>query len=233
MLDLEMPLKHEIAVYVETGAKRVFASAVEWPGWSRGAKDEHAALQALAAYGSRYAGVVGRVFTGAVPADPSAFEVVKRLRGNSGTDFGVPTLGIPADTKPIDDVELDRLEKILRASWGAFDKAARAARGHTLRKGPRGGGRDLEKIAAHVFEAEEAYIVQLGASRPKPTDQPVAPRVARLRTAILDALRARAQGLPIADPSRAKTLWTPRYFVRRAAWHVLDHTWEIEDRVSG
>ena len=24
---------------------------------------------------------------------------------------------------------------------------------------------------------------------------------------------------------------TPRYFVRRLAWHDLDHAWEIEDRV--
>jgi hypothetical protein len=25
--------------------------------------------------------------------------------------------------------------------------------------------------------------------------------------------------------------WTPRYFVRRMAWHELDHAWEIEARV--
>ena len=25
----------------------------------------------------------------------------------------------------------------------------------------------------------------------------------------------------------------PRYFVRRAAWHVLDHAWELEDRAGG
>ena len=24
----------------------------------------------------------------------------------------------------------------------------------------------------------------------------------------------------------------PRYFVRRLAWHVLDHVWEIEDRLT-
>ena len=24
--------------------------------------------------------------------------------------------------------------------------------------------------------------------------------------------------------------WTARYFLRRAAWHVLDHVWEIEDK---
>jgi hypothetical protein len=26
-------------------------------------------------------------------------------------------------------------------------------------------------------------------------------------------------------------IWPPRYFVRRVAWHVLDHAWEIEDRI--
>jgi len=26
--------------------------------------------------------------------------------------------------------------------------------------------------------------------------------------------------------------WTPQYFVRREAWHALDHTWEIEDRLK-
>ncbi len=26
-------------------------------------------------------------------------------------------------------------------------------------------------------------------------------------------------------------LWTARSFVRRVAWHTLDHTWEIEDRI--
>ncbi len=34
------------------------------------------------------------------------------------------------------------------ASWTAFDATAEAAAGHELRKGPRGGGRDLDKIVA-------------------------------------------------------------------------------------
>ena len=31
---------------------------------------------------------------------------------------------------------------------------------------------------------------------------------------------------------RGGVLWKPRYFVRRAAWHALDHAWEIEDRLE-
>ena len=46
-----------IPVYLEVGEKRVFASAVDWPGWTRSGKDEDAALEKLAAYASRYAAV--------------------------------------------------------------------------------------------------------------------------------------------------------------------------------
>jgi hypothetical protein len=29
-----------------------------------------------------------------------------------------------------------------------------------------------------------------------------------------------------------KKTWSPRYYVRRAAWYALDHAWEIEDRAK-
>lgn len=220
-----------IHVYLELGMKRTFASAVEWPGWSRGARDADGALQALAAYGPRYAAVVQSAAPAfAAPADSASFKVVARLPGNSGTDFGVPTLGLPADARPMDEAELDRLVRILRACWAAFGRAARAAEGAELRKGPRGGGRDLEKLAAHVVEAEESYLSQLGARPPKMASADAARKAAPLREAIVEALRARARALPVAEPNRVKKLWTPRYFARRAAWHVLDHAWEIEDR---
>ena len=42
---------------------------------------------------------------------------------------------------------------------------------------------------------------------------------------------AASDEMPAAGPRGGK-LWTPRYFVRRAAWHILDHAWEIEDRIQ-
>ena len=42
-------------VYIEVGNKRAFASAADWPGWSRSGKDEASALDNLAAYALRYA----------------------------------------------------------------------------------------------------------------------------------------------------------------------------------
>ncbi len=186
----------------------------------------------MAAYGDRYAAVVapaGLKLT--PPKDVSGFRITKRVKGNATTEFGAPAIGLPSDGAPLAKAELQRLERILVASWNALDRAAKSARGKELRKGPRGGGRDLDKIAEHVAGAEEMYLVKLGARAPKGAGDR-ARRLAELRAAILTALRARALGLPIAEPSRATTLWTPRHFARRAAWHVLDHTWEIEDRAK-
>jgi hypothetical protein len=40
-------------IYLEVGSKRVFAVAMERPGWCRSGRDEDAALKALVAYGPR------------------------------------------------------------------------------------------------------------------------------------------------------------------------------------
>ncbi|MEP6695142.1 MAG: hypothetical protein ABJB39_10910, partial [Chloroflexota bacterium] len=72
-------------------------------------------------------------------------------------------------------------------------------------------------------------LTALGARAPKATAATTT-RTALQRDAVVAALRARAKGLPVADPSKTKKLWAPRFFVRRAAWHLLDHAWELEDR---
>jgi hypothetical protein len=218
-----------IRVVVETGTKRVFASALDWPGWARAGKTEAEALETLAAYGVRYAAVVKRTApTFAAPADASALDVIERAKGGSGTDFGVPSVEARADADAVTKAEAARLIAILEASWAAFDRAARAARGKTLRTGPRGGGRSVEKMTGHVLEADVAYLSKLGSRAPKIAG----PRLtAAVRRTIVAAFEARAQGKSIADPSKTASLWTLRYFARRCAWHVLDHAWEIEDRV--
>ncbi len=48
---------------------------------------------------------------------------------------------------------------------------------------------------------------------------------------MLAGLGAGARGEIPERGSRGGTLWTPRYFVRRVAWHTLDHAWELEDRI--
>ena len=219
-----------VAVYLEIGPKRTFASAVEWPGWSRSGRGEDEALTALAAYSQRYAAVTAG--SGLAFDSSTDFEVVERLEGGSGTDFGVPSRAPRADERPLNDAELDRQSRLLAASWAAFDAAWHEAddAGVELRKGPRGGGRDLPKMENHVLEAEEAYLAQLGSRWPRIPGATVADRMAVVRATALDALAARARGQPIADPRQTKRPWSPRYFTRRSAWHALDHAWEIEDR---
>jgi hypothetical protein len=211
-------------VFVEAGSKRVFAGAIEWPGWCRGAKTEDEALEALVTYAPRYAKVVARRRLGFEPPPrPGSLRVRERLEGNATTDFGAPAIAPTADRRAFEGGDAERLIRILEACWRALDRAAVAAEGKTLAKGPRGGGRDLDKIVAHVAEAEGGYLYALGARPPKDADP---------RPAILRVLRGRARGEPPERVPRSGKLWTPRYFVRRTAWHALDHAWEIEDRLQ-
>ena len=79
--------------------------------------------------------------------------------------------------------------------------------------------------------ADQAYLGQL-AWRVKwadETDQDIALKITRQE--ILAAWAAAGEGrLPSQGPRGGK-LWPHRYFIRHSAWHVLDHAWEIEDRV--
>lgn len=212
-----------IPVYLEVTRKRTFAGAVEWPGWCRSGKTESAALEALVTYADRYAAVISRSrLDFERPSSVEDLEVVERLEGNATTEFGAPGVAPKADSRPLPAAELKRLTTILEASWRAFDRTAEQARGVTLTTGPRGGGRDLAKMVAHVAEAEESYLAALGSRRPT--------EPAQVPATILAALAARSAGEEVADPNKVTRRWSPRFFVRRATWHRLDHAWEIEDR---
>jgi hypothetical protein len=226
-----MAPRKALRIYLERGDKRTFACALDWPGWCRSGRTDEDAVEALLAYGKRYARVARRAKVPfEAPEDGAAVDIVDRLKGGGGTDFGVPGAIPKADGAPVNSAELKRQSALLTASWAAFDSAARSARGRQLRKGPRGGGRDLAKMTGHVLEAEVAYLSLLGSRRPK--GGKAADQMSMVRAAVLGTLDAVVSGTPVADPSNTKRRWQPRYFVRRAAWHVLDHAWEIEDRVT-
>jgi hypothetical protein len=226
-----MATSSPIPVYLELGAKRVFAGALDWPGWCLSGRDEASALEALSAAGPRYAQVVRPARLGfEPPRDARAFEVVERLKGDATTDFGAPAKVPKADAAPVNTAELRRLEKILKACWAAFDAAAEAAEGRALRKGPRGGGRELDGIWEHTLLAEIGYLRGLGGKFKE--ERSLIDERKALRAAVLDTLEASARGEIPAKGPRGGRRWSPRYFVRRAAWHVVDHTWEIENRLE-
>jgi hypothetical protein len=219
-------------VYLEVGKRRTFAGAIDWPGWCRSGKDEDAALAALFAYASRYHRALrGSRVEFRAPKAVSAFRVVERSPGDATTDFGAPGGRPSADAAPVDPAELRRLLAILKAAWRTFDAAVKAAHGKELRKGPRGGGREVPAIVRHLVDADGGYLGRIGAKLDAPAGLDPAKRLRLSQAAILKALPLAAAGkIPSVGP-RGGVRWSARTFVRRLTWHVLDHAWEIEDRL--
>ncbi len=196
-------------VYLEEGKSSVFAVALDWPGWCRRGRTAELALAALGEYGARYARVV------TVSFDPAELQVLDTLAGTGTTDFGAPDVVGPWDTRPLEPEALEWLLARLQDCWNYFDAVVTDAP-TTLRRGPRGGGRDRDEIVDHVREAERAYCARAGFR--------VAPRTPwdEQRDVVLTTLRS----------GTADATWPPAYAVRRIAWHVIDHAWEIEDKSS-
>lgn len=210
-----------LEVVIEAGDKKVFASALDWPGWSRSAKTGDEAIERLLEYAPRYATVAA--LAGLDFAAAFDVEVVDRLQGGTGTDFGVPGLIHDADTERVSESEAGRLAAIVAAAWTTFDTVVAGAPAE-LRKGPRGGGRDRDKMVGHVIGADAAYAREVGI-KSRELGFEDRPAYLALRRDVLDVLRRPSDGAPLAGRR-----WTLRYAARRIAWHALDHAWEMEDR---
>ena len=209
-----------IAVVVEATPKKAFARAIDWPGWARSGKTEALALESLAAYAPRYAAAARAA---GVTFEPAPYEVVERTGGGGGTDFGVPSAIADADRRPVTAADARRLAALVAAAWDLFDGVAATAPAE-LRKGPRGGGRDRDKMIGHVNESDGYYAREIGARKKQP-DTGDREAVETLRGEMLAVLGRPSDGSPLAERT-----WTPRYAAARIAWHALDHAWEMEDR---
>ena len=209
----------------ETGAKKTFVWAIDWPGWCRSGKEAPLAIDALIDHGPRYA-IVAKA-AGFDLGDVSAHDLlmVESVGGGSGTEFGVPSAITDLDRRPLSSNEAARLSSLVEAAWAGFDRVAAAAPAE-LRKGPRGGGRDRDKMVGHVVESDWYYAREVGVrqKQPDPTDRPA---IDAMRAAMLEILRRPSDGSPLAERT-----WTTRYAARRIAWHALDHAWEMEDRTE-
>ena len=217
-----MAEQHTERVYLEVGSKKVFACSVDWPGWARSGRTDEDALATLLAYGDRYAPVAD--LAGLSFPDPlGATHVVERVPGSGTTDFGAPGHPAGVDADPVDSDEAERQAALVAASWSYLDEVVASAPA-TLRKGPRGGGRDRDAIAAHVVSAEASYARMLGVRHREPDPGDTA-AVQAMRSDILAALSRPWSGEQLSAKG-----WPPRYTARRIAWHVLDHAWEIQDK---
>jgi hypothetical protein len=162
-----------------------------------------------------------------LPKPATSFDVVERVQGNATTDFGAPGVIPKLDGSAPTKAKAERYATLVEASWAVFEQVAKGAPA-SLRKGPRGGGRDRDKMIAHVIDAEFAYARKLGVKHKPPgsADLKAAP-VKAMRADLVDALRSARTGEPPVEKG-----WPASYAARRVAWHVLDHAWEMEDRSS-
>jgi hypothetical protein len=211
----------KVEVSIEAAAKRAFASALDWPGWCRSGRDEDAALAALAEYGQRFAAVAAAA--GVPFSAGGSLVVVERAPGTATTQFGAPDVTAAADRRPLTAAQARRISALVAGSWRVLDGVVAHAPA-SLRKGPRGGGRDRDAIVDHVLAAEAAYARKIGLRirQPQAGDRPAIDEARHAMLAVFEAARG---GAPLRDRG-----WVPRYAARRIAWHVLDHAWEIEDK---
>ena len=218
-------MANSVRVMVERGKKkRSVAVAFDWPGWDRSGKTEDAALEVLESYRPRYALIAERAGLADAFGRAGGFEVVERVPGIGMTDFyGVS--GVPAtpERDQMSDAECERKIALLQASWTYLDEIASRV-SPELRKGPRGGGRERDEIVRHVVGWEIYDLARkVGVTRdPEIRTDPAALRA--YREAFANAIRDHnARGV------MART-WALQFLIRRCAWHMLDHAWEMEDR---
>lgn len=213
-----------VRIVIEAVDKRTFASALDWPGWCRsGKKTPDAAIDELLAYRPRYNDVLRLAGITAIPDPGDAVDMVDRVEGTGVTDFGAPDVVQAVERKSMDDDECTRHLAILRAIWRYFDNVANEV-SPELRKGPRGGGRDRDRVIDHVIQADHSYARQIGVRTP-PFNSFDSDAVRAHREAVFDAIPGLRNGEPVRPNG-----WPVRYAIRRMAWHVLDHAWEMQDK---
>jgi hypothetical protein len=210
-----------LRILIEVGNNKVFASALDWPGWSRSGKSEDAAIESLLAYADRFNAVPE--LAGIAFPTTSGTDVVDQLGGGGVTDFGVPAQIHKIEREPIDETEVNRQLELLKACW-IFFGSVRNIVSAELRKGPRGGGRDRDPIVDHVIQSDRGYARQIGVRTPA-FDAFDDSAVAEHHEAVFAAIPGLRHGLPESEKG-----WPVRYAIRRMAWHILDHAWEMEDK---
>jgi len=214
---------NHVRVLAEFGKKKVIAAAFDWPGWDRSGRSEDDALATLESYRPRYAKVAALAGLAADFAAAGDLGVDERVEGSSTTDFfGISVMSATAEHEPMTEADCERKLALLQACWAYFD-AVPGRVSAELRKGPRGGGRDRDRIVAHTRGSEREFAKKLGIHEEH--DQVHTPDgLVAHRTAYLEAIRehrARAAG--------ARS-WTLQFLIRRSASHLLDHAWEMEDK---
>jgi hypothetical protein len=206
--------------------KRAVAFALDWPGWSRGAKTSEVAVETLDSYRMRYRPIAALAGMAVEFDTAGPLEIVEEKVGTGSTDFwGISFSPSSMERDPLDEAELERGIGLLRACWAFLDGVA-ARVSPELRKGPRGGGRERDEIIRHVFRVESLdFAKQVGLQMP---DGPTltAEELRQYREDYVAGIRAYNSG----QVERRMRSWNLPFLIRHSAFHTLDHAWEMEDK---
>jgi hypothetical protein len=180
-------------------------------------------LAVLDTYRPRYAKVAVLASFGGEFGSTGELEVVEPLDGIGMTDYyGLSGRPASPEKDPMTEAECARKIALLRASWNTFDDVA-ARVSHEIRKGP---GRRVGTESDHPARQRRGdRRVRAEGRREGP-----AGNEGRFR----DPSRLPGS-LRRGDPRTSRSRESARsrelqFLIRRCAWHMLDHAWELEDR---
>jgi len=216
---------NHIRVTLELGpkGKKVVAVAPDWPGLERGAKTGEDAIERLRSYSLRYSQVAKLAEMDAEFDAITNVDVVEQYSGTPSTDFwGISFAFSSIDKQGMLGDELERELTLMQACWAFFDDV-RSRVSAEMQKGPRGGGRDRDRIVGHIFANEQDWAKGLGVHTPDGA-MLTGEGLKAHRDAYCHAIRDyHSQG-------KLAGKWPLRYLIRHTAFHALDHAWEMEDK---
>ena len=184
---------------------------------------------ALVAYAPRYATVAREAGLAIEPPDSvAAFEVIERLDGSATTDFGALSRVTDDDRRPLTAPEIDRLTRLLSACWLAFDAALARIPAATRSVKPKA-RRSPAAMRQHLLETDVMHLSAFGPAYRKPPPEAIDRLEPQTRAALVQAIEALPTGPPVQSIRRYGFDWTPRFAIRRSAWHALDHAWQLDD----
>jgi hypothetical protein len=216
----------ELRVTLELGPKdkKVVAVAPDWPGLERGAKTGEAAIERLQSYLPRYAKVAKLAGVDAQFAATTNVDLVEQYQGTGSTDFwGISFAFSSIDARDMSGKELDRELSLMQACWTFFDDV-RSRVSAEMQKGPRGGGRDRDRIVRHTLGAEQEWAGKVGVHTPQDAVITEDEGLKAYRGAYCTAIRT------FHSEGKMARTWPLRFLIRHTAYHTLDHAWEMEDK---
>ncbi|MDQ2691010.1 MAG: hypothetical protein M3Y68_03160, partial [Chloroflexota bacterium] len=162
-------MANKIRVTLEIGpkSKKVVAVAPDWPGLERGAKTGEEAIERLLSYLPRYSQVAKLVKMDAGLDRIKNVDVIEQYPGTGSTDFwGISFAFSSIDKQGMSGAELERELALMQACWAFFDDVRRRVSAE-MQKGPRGGGRDRDRIVRHTLYAERDWAKMIGLLTPE------------------------------------------------------------------